>query len=307
MFATNPPDRWPTYHALLRALSPGPVLLSDTPDDDTDMALVRKLVGKSKDGKTRVVKADSAIRVLSNRWFWDNLDTSTSGPSVMAGVPVSQAGGAMIGAWNCHDPESGVDAIDAISLDDVEDAMEQELEGEVVLWRTGLSKGDGKRFDVVSADWKGKMEIELAKGECESFVLARIWEMGDKKVAVLGSLEHLSPLSGVEVYLEQSMSRPPLPTDRTGLDKKELIGSDHLIIQTPYETTLALLMHIPKTSFPMISVDGQVEEAKCKSMEDGWMEVSVPVKGVMAGVSGVKWEVRVGFLGYDWVREELVS
>jgi hypothetical protein len=200
MFASNPPGHLPLYHALLRCLSPGPFLLSDTPDVETDQALLARMKGRDKSGEERAVKTTGAAMALSRRWFWDNLQGEKDGPALFASVNIPEAHGALIGAWNVRKTASSSWARDHLTKEDVEDALGlDELEGEYVAYSQGLSSGNKGRVEVFSAKSHTKMEIHLGKGECEGIVLARVWDLGGKKLAVVGMLDKLAPLAGVQV------------------------------------------------------------------------------------------------------------
>jgi hypothetical protein len=203
MFASSPADKWPTYHALLRALSPGPTLVSDTPDVTTDHSIIDKLTSKVKGGKVRVVKTDTPATALPGRWFWDNLQGPADGPALMAYVHVPSAHGSIIGAWNCRSANTESWAKDRLSLQDIEESLEVDtLDGEYVLWCTGLA-GRSDKYKLVGPGDRFDFSIQIAKSECEAVVVAKVWQVGDKKVAVLGMLDKYAPLGQLEVSLEK--------------------------------------------------------------------------------------------------------
>ena len=200
MFASNPPDRLPTYHALLRALCPGPMLLSDTPDIETDTTLLAKLTAKSKDGKVKAVKTSTAAQALPGRWFWDNIQGGRDGPAMLAYTSLPAARGAIIGAWNCQDVKSSSRARDKISLRDIEDALETNaLEDEYALWTVGHSQRNGQRAELVTPGGGVELGLELSKGECEAIIVAKVWQIRGHNVAVVGMLDKFATLAGLEV------------------------------------------------------------------------------------------------------------
>ncbi|RXK35088.1 hypothetical protein M231_07640 [Tremella mesenterica] len=207
MFASNPPSTWPLYHALLRCLSPGPMLLSDTPDTQTNMSLISRMTAEDVSGTRKIVKAPTAARALAGRWHWDNLRGDHDGPALMAGTSFPDACGAMIGVWNGRNPSSGAWAKDQLSRQDVGDALDLEgdIKGEYALWSMSFSKENIWKVALVSSDeCRGMpLSLDLKPGECEAVVIARTWEVGGEKVAVVGMLDKLIPLTGIRVTLQE--------------------------------------------------------------------------------------------------------
>ncbi|RSH91823.1 hypothetical protein EHS25_009193 [Saitozyma podzolica] len=281
MFASNPPGHLPLYHALLRCLSPGPFLLSDTPDVETDQALLARMKGRDKSGEERAVKTTGAAMALSRRWFWDNLQGEKDGPALFARVNVPEAHGALIGAWNIRKTASGSWARDHLTKEDVEDALGvNELEGEYVAYSQGLSSGNKGRVEVFSAKDHRKMEIHLGKGECEGIILARVWDFGGKKLAVVGMLDKLAPLAGVQV---------------------EGVKDGQLVVKTKFACERLTVLHIgPRTDVSVsVSVDGQgARSVAVDELGEVVRAISVKVDG-SAQVLGEKtgppdgWELRI--------------
>jgi hypothetical protein len=216
MFATSP-DHWPVYHAFLRALSPGPTLVSDTPDVTTDMSILNKLTAKTaksvvgsdrlggEDSLPKVVKTDRPAVALPGRWFWDNLQGDGDGPAIIASVNIPKSGGAIIGAWNCRNASTQCWAKDRISLQDLEEALEvDQLEHDYVLYSMRLSDRGREKYRIVKPGDKVHFEVNLARAECEGYVVARIWELaGGRKIAILGLLDKFAPLVGIEVSVNE--------------------------------------------------------------------------------------------------------
>jgi hypothetical protein len=206
MFATAPADKWPTYHAFLRALSPGPTLVSDTPDVTTDQSIIEKLTSKIKGGAVRVVKTDTPATALPGRWFWDNLQGPADGPAMLAYVNVPAAHGSIIGAWNCRSATTESWAKDKLSLQDVEESLEVDtLDGEYVMWSIGLGRRSDK-YQLIGPGGKVDFQIQLAKSECEGIVVAKVWQIRSKKLAVLGMLDKYAPLGQLKVKIEACKS-----------------------------------------------------------------------------------------------------
>lgn len=229
MFASTPSSAWPTYHALLRCLSPGPILLSDTPRDETDLALLGKMTAKGRNGATQVVKTDTAVQVLPNRLFWDNLAGPGEGPAVVGSVAFPTAQGSLIAAWNCHDPDSRGTAMDTIRMIDVEDALDEVIydpnsrdlstrgsrvassgrgiDGEYAIWSVGHSARNGQKVELVQPGGRLEFGLELRSGECELLVVAKTYVIKGQKVAVVGMLDKIAPLAGVSVSVGHSEPR----------------------------------------------------------------------------------------------------
>jgi hypothetical protein len=206
MFASAPADKWPTYHAFLRALSPGPTLISDTPDVTTDQSIIEKLTSTIKGGAVRVVKTDTPATALPGRWFWDNLQGPADGPAMLAYVNVPAAHGSIIGAWNCRSATTESWAKDKLSLQDVEESLEVDaLDGEYVLWSIGLGRRSD-RYQLIGPGEKVDFIIQLAKSECEGIVVAKVWQIGTKKLVVLGMLDKYASLGQLKVKIEACMS-----------------------------------------------------------------------------------------------------
>jgi hypothetical protein len=203
MFATAPEEKWPTYHAFLRALSPGPTLVSDTPDVTTNQSIIDRLTSRVKGGAVRVVKTDSPATALPGRWFWDNLQGPADGPAMLAYVKVPAAHGSIIGVWNCRSATTQSWAKDKLSLQDVEESLEVDnLDGEYVLWSIGLA-GRSDKYQLIGPGNKVDFKIQLARAECEGIVVAKVWKVGGRKLAVLGMLDKYAPLGQLKVTMEK--------------------------------------------------------------------------------------------------------
>lgn len=130
MFASAPEANLPTYHGLLRCLGPGPLLLSDTPDVETDQGILFRMVGTCRNGAIKAVKMDDPIKVLPNRWFWENLKGYNDGPALMGSTYSEPTQSAIIGAWNIRKAGGGGGrVIDKIDLQDVQAALGKCLKG----------------------------------------------------------------------------------------------------------------------------------------------------------------------------------
>jgi hypothetical protein len=202
MFASGPEANLPTYHGLLRCLGPGPLLLSDTPDVETDQGILCRMVGTCRNGAIKAVKMDDPIKVLPNRWFWENLQGHNDGPALMGSTYSVPTQSAIISAWNIRKAGGGGRVIDKIDLQDVQAALGKCLKGheQTLMFRTGLS-GQHKQAHIIGAGWQGDIPVILEKKQCESYIAAKAWDLHGTRVAVLGMLDKFAPLAGLEVNL----------------------------------------------------------------------------------------------------------
>jgi len=196
MFSSAPDSRWPTCHALLRALSPGPTFLSDLPGSPTDSAILARLEATDRSGESKVVKMDIPAAIPSVRWFWDNIQGEGEGPGLVAVAPAPGSQGALIAIWNVRDAGNGGLVRDRIGMDELVDAAGKELTSEHILWRVGMDSQP--TWGLVTPVWGG-IEVQVEKESCELFVLAPVSEVGGIKVAVLGMLDKYAPLAGMRV------------------------------------------------------------------------------------------------------------
>lgn len=172
--------QYPTTHAVLRAMFPGPLLLSDKPGEH-DLNLVRKLIGKDEHGTWRVVKCESAAELLPRRLLDTSVMEDADGTATWAAVRCGH--GALIAAFNCRDVGRKVN--DQLTVEDVEDAKAMAgMEGDVVVIRCSLDEGTLAAATIV-------------KNVCTKVVdtTAAI----DGRVEEVGHLETAKPLQTVEL------------------------------------------------------------------------------------------------------------
>lgn len=255
MFATAPHDSWPTYHALLRALSPGPTLVSDTPSVTTDRSIIDRLISSTKSGDVRVVKTATPATALPGRWFWDNLQGSSDGPAMFASVHVPLAHGSIIGAWNCRHASTQCWAKDHLSRQDIEESLGvEQLDGEYALWCTGLA-GRSDKYRLVKPGDRVDFSVQLARSECECIVVAKVWTVGGKKLAVLGMLDKYAPLAGLKVKVDgcKSYHWP------VSFAKCSWRSTADLAIHSPYQAAVSVLV-IDDQANVAATIDGQQAE-----------------------------------------------
>jgi hypothetical protein len=121
---------------------------------------------------------------------------------MMAYVIIPQAHGSIVGAWNCRSATTQSWAKDTLSLQDIEESLEVDtLEGEYVVYCLGLA-GRSEKYRLVKPGDKVGFSIQMARSECEGVVVAKVWQVGNKKLAVLGMLDKYAPLAHLKVSME---------------------------------------------------------------------------------------------------------
>ncbi|KAK6905258.1 hypothetical protein I204_08086 [Kwoniella mangroviensis CBS 8886] len=202
MFASSPSKLLPIYHALLRALGPGPILLSDTPQNPSDTRLISKLLATTKDGKKAVIKSPRPVQVLSNRWFLDNLKGNTDGPALVAGTRFDEGVGGLIGVWNVHDHSPSAIAKDKITWRDIEDLLDlEENDASEYCLTTPMrlsAIADGITTGrIVTSSNGGSFEVGLKKGECELVCVSKLYSFEGFKVGLVGLKDKFACMSGL--------------------------------------------------------------------------------------------------------------
>lgn len=188
------------------------MLLSDTRETSTDKALLNKMTAKSPSGEMLAVKTETPAQALPGRWFLKDLQGKSDGPAMLAYVNLPSAHGAIIGAWNCRDATTSSRARDKICLRDVEDALElDQLDGEYALWAVGHSERSGRQVELVRPGGRVELSLELARSECEAVIIAKVWEVNKRRVAVVGMPDKFAALAGMSVDVKNGKFLPVFP------------------------------------------------------------------------------------------------
>jgi hypothetical protein len=217
MFASNPASHRPLYHALLRAMSVGTVLLSDTPDTDTDLQVLDALTAQSPGGEVKLVRSNVPAVQLPNRWFDLDLSGSSPGKAHLASTWDEKQGCGIVAAWNCHDPSTETICHDVLSdqdLDAMIDSISSTGPDQYFVVPRRYSKGfrdDGVAASVYSPGVPFNLPFELEEGECEAFAVCKAWSVQDIRVAVLGMQDKLYPFAGLQVGLQSGEKHNPQP------------------------------------------------------------------------------------------------
>lgn len=139
--------QYPQTHAVLRAMFPGPVLLSDKPGEH-DGKLLGRLIARDEKGEVKVVKCESAAELLPRRLLDTSVLDDEDGTATWAAVKCGN--GALLAAFNCRDVGGRVK--DKLTRADVEDVMALAgMEGDVVVLRYDLEAGALTAATVVKA------------------------------------------------------------------------------------------------------------------------------------------------------------
>lgn len=207
----------PLYQALLRALVPGPLLLTDK-QNEHDLNIVGALVGHTKTGEASVVKTQQACRPLANRLF----PTSTSdqpvgngeGPPVIGYVSSPRLDSSILVAWNTRDRDHPGKSKVAVTVLDILDALElpatkKTLDESYIVYRHGytggLSDSQDRQVAVVTPETyanQSVMTVTLEHNACEAFTIAKMhtlqYEGHELRVACLGLVDKLAGLSALQ-------------------------------------------------------------------------------------------------------------
>lgn len=190
MFMTT--QQHPHAHALLRALFPGPLLLTDKPGEH-DAALLWRLIARDKLGFARVLKASRAAEPLARRVMDTNILDYVDGTGQWAAAPVGPH--MILGCWNVR---GGYDkpcrVVDNITVADVEDALGHELETHYVVARVGVEQPGVLRASVLKPGAKGAFGHidDLPMLTAASFWVVRCLRQPVGRIAVLGLIDHLA-------------------------------------------------------------------------------------------------------------------
>lgn len=228
MFMTR--AQYPLYHALLRALFPGPMLLSDK-QGEHDQAIIASLLAKDKKGDIHVVKSmDTPARPLANRVFprssrdEDLPVANGDGRAVLAAVAYRDLHAATIAAWNTRDRDHPGVTKDTLTRMDILDALEvpvvsekdkdanQAPEKSYILYRHGYANGlpipdDLRQVALIGplleATDDALLSFTLEHTTCEVFTVSELYALSGSDgrkvgVAALGSVDKLAGLSGLK-------------------------------------------------------------------------------------------------------------
>ena len=144
--------------------------------------------------------------------------------------------------------------------------------------------------------WHGSLAFSLLKGECEAVVVAKVWTIQSRKVAVIGMLDKSAYLAGIQVCIRDGEGDTQRdPEGDSQLTSKPI---DELLLNTRFETDELSLFVFGDKVVAMVTIDGQMLAASRLSEREveGGRVISFPVSrtDLTAGDED-SWEVRVNF------------
>ena len=197
----------PVYHAILRALMPGPILLTDKAGQH-DLELVRRFLGVDKKGEQVILKTCDAVRPLANRVFQTDCREGGDGRALVGSVHLPGSGSLILGYWNAraNGPENRV--YDMVTRQDLLDSVVDSHSGlGYIIYKPGYcSTFDWAIWDPAS-DVDEIMPIELNHLAAETVLAVplRSVEGMRNRVAICGLIDKFAGLAAVsELKLEDS-------------------------------------------------------------------------------------------------------
>jgi hypothetical protein len=92
----------PVFHAILRAMMPGPVLLTDK-QGQHDPILINRFIGQTRSGKQVILKTDDPVRPVQNRLFDRDCREGGQGRALVGSVYLPRVKSSIIGCWNVRE------------------------------------------------------------------------------------------------------------------------------------------------------------------------------------------------------------
>ncbi|OCF30520.1 hypothetical protein I316_07848 [Kwoniella heveanensis BCC8398] len=270
----------PVPHALLRALYPGPLLLSDRPGEH-DVSLLWRLIAKDASGRARVVKTTHPAVPLAHRSLDISVIGMGDGRGMFAAAPSGH--GTTLGVWNVRDDEDGGKVLDTLTSVDIVDALGDRLSSSQS-WL--IAQTDLYRGGIVAAQiWsQSEGEEELAKIQLErmgatSFWLTQLQTCGNIQVAVLGLIDQFAGLTAIE---------------------KAETNEGYLTTAVRCEGVFGFVVAIEEEPKVSISINDQKQVGEISKLDNlkgnglgGWL-VQVRIGGNIVNTSDV-WKVRAVF------------
>ncbi|KAL1405937.1 hypothetical protein Q8F55_007619 [Vanrija albida] len=196
----------PIPHALLRALFPGPLLLTDKPGHH-DTHLLSRLIAKDKTGVARVVQTASPVRPLAHRLLDTTVRDHHDGTGLWGSVDTSH--GTILAVWNVRgNDHKHHHVVDRLEARDALDAVCGERRGDnYALVRLNLEHGG------VSAGAQVQLNEQeaLAHVKLPYLGAAMFWLVPMRSelfgiVAVVGLVDKFAGLTAVESVMSSDSS-----------------------------------------------------------------------------------------------------
>lgn len=208
MFMTS--RQHPHAHALLRALFPGPLLLTDKPGEHSRSLLLR-LLAPDRQGRATVLKAPRAAEPLARRV----MDTSVLDYSVGSGMWAAVAIGpvTVVGVWNVRGGRDRPQRLqDEVTIHDVEDALGHALDENYFVTRVGVQNTGVLSTSLIKPGDSGNLckFNDLPMMGAATFWIAQAVRLPVGRLAVLGLVDQYAgsaALESVELSTRESQIR----------------------------------------------------------------------------------------------------
>ncbi|OWZ61184.1 hypothetical protein AYX15_06595 [Cryptococcus neoformans] len=185
----------PVPHAFLRALYPGPLLLSDRPGIHGSRLLGR-MISKDKTGIARVIKAQHPAVPLSHRALDIDVIGKGEGSGLYAAAPTGA--GVILGVWNVREDNDNGRVVDKLTFTDVKYSLNgKDMSSPWLIVESDLEKGGISRAGLLSSSDEVITDIVLQRMKAASFWLTPLRSANKVGVAVLGLTKHFAGLMAV--------------------------------------------------------------------------------------------------------------
>ena len=193
----------PVFHAILRALMPGPILLTDK-QGQHDHQLVHRFVGETKAGMQMVLKTDRPAKPVQNRLFDGDCRAGGQGRALLGSVRLPELDSAIVGCWNVRENHVDNKVDDWITADDLMDTLApSNLVGEYLVYKPGYcSESTWALWSPKPVESKRRiMHLTLNHLAAETILVVPIRELQidgqDVRVALCGLVDKFAGLVGI--------------------------------------------------------------------------------------------------------------
>lgn len=183
----------PIPHALLRALFPGPLLLTDKPGHH-DTHLLWRLIASDKTGIARVVRTARPVRPLARRLLDVSVRDHTNGTGLWGSVGTEL--GTILAVWNVRGNEQKeLHVVDKIETEDILDAVGDPRAKDYVIVRLNLQHGGVTAGAVIHLNEAEPIaHVTLPYLNAAMFWLVPLSHLPFGSVAVLGLVDKFAGL-----------------------------------------------------------------------------------------------------------------
>jgi hypothetical protein len=215
----------PVFHAILRALMPGPVLLTDK-QGQHDPALINRFIGLTRSGTQVILKTDNPVRPVQNRLFDRDCREGGRGRALVGSVYLPRVKSSIIGCWNVRENHVDNRVDDWLTAQDLRDCFPDAPSAEEYLvykpgycsdsawevWNPKEDKDDGQIMYITLNHLAAETVLVVPIHSAEVSVRdERDSQRIEVKVAVIGLVDKFAGLVGVSgTTLSFGTSRFPL-------------------------------------------------------------------------------------------------